>query len=51
MREEAVETFYQPKNFDLQLIRTHDSSMDRGVNRRCVTACCQNSDAFHSWSE
>ena len=44
--EQAVEPFYQPENFELQLIRTHDSSLDRGVHRRCVTACCQDTASF-----
>ena len=48
--EQAVEPFYQPENFELQLIRTHDSSLDRGVHRRCVTACCQDTDTFHNWT-
>src|SRR3974377_2023759 len=48
--EEAVETFYQPQNFELQLIRTHDSSLDRGIHRRCVAACCQDTDTFHNWT-
>jgi hypothetical protein len=42
--EQAVEPFYQPENLELQLIRTHDSSLDRGVHRRCVTACCQDTE-------
>jgi hypothetical protein len=46
--EQAVEPFYQPENLELQLIRTHDSSLDRGVHRRCVTACCQDTDTFHN---
>ncbi len=48
--EQAVEPFYQPENFELQLIRTHDSSLDRGVHRRRVTACCQDTDTFHNWT-
>jgi hypothetical protein len=48
--EQAVEPFYQPENLELQLIRTHDSSLDRGVHRRCVTACCQDADTFHNWT-
>jgi hypothetical protein len=48
--EQAVEPFYQPENLELQLIRTHDSSLDRGVHRRCVTACCQDTDTFHNWT-
>ena len=48
--EEAVETFYQPENFELQLIRTNDSSLDRGIHRRCVATCCQDTDTFHNWT-
>jgi hypothetical protein len=48
--EEAVETFYQPENFEPQLIRANDSSLDSCIHRRCVATRCQDTDAFHNWT-
>ena len=48
--EEAVEAFYQPEDFELQLIRANDRALDRGIHRRCVAACCQDTDTFHNWT-
>ena len=48
--EQAVEPFYQPENLELQLIRTHDSSLDRGIHRRCVAPCGQDTDTLHNWT-
>jgi hypothetical protein len=44
---EAVESLNQPIGLEIELVGPLDGSVDGGVQGRGVTACGQNTDAFH----
>jgi hypothetical protein len=49
--EEAIEALDESVDFDPKLVRTHDSAVYGGVERRCVSPGSQNADTLHGCSE
>ena len=45
--KETIEPLDQADDFDLQLVRADDRPLDRGIHRRRITPCCQDTNAFH----